>query len=93
MPLVGTGALSAGQIDRYNVILRANVTYRIYVRPSRSGVDFDLRIYDENRVLVEWDEELSSDAMCHLTPVWTGPFQIAVICSSGASGYSVLIEP
>jgi hypothetical protein len=93
MALVGSGELITGQVARYNVIFRAGVTYRIYVRPSRSGVDFDLQIYDENGNLVEWDVDPDSDALCLLTPVWTGPFQIVVICARGSSAYTVLVEP
>jgi hypothetical protein len=93
MPLIGSGRISSGQVDRYNVLLRAGVTYRIYVRPDRSGVDFDLQIYDENNNLVQWDEDPDSDAICLVTPVWTGPFRIMVISSAGTSSYNVLIEP
>jgi hypothetical protein len=56
-------------------------------------VDFDLQIYDENSNLVEWDEDPSSDAICVVTPRWTGPFSIAVISAAGTSNYNVLIEP
>jgi hypothetical protein len=93
MPLIGSGTLSTGQVDRYDVRLTAGVTYRIYVRPDRSGVDFDLQIYDQNSNLVEWDEDPSSDAICVVTPRWTGPFSIAVISAAGTSNYNVLIEP
>src|SRR5574342_516801 len=93
MPMVGTGRLSAGQAEQYNVVLRGNVTYRVYVRPDRSAVDFDLQVYDENANLVEWDEDPASEAFCIITPKWTGPFKIVVICAAGESGYTVLIDP
>ena len=93
MPLIGSGTLSAGQADRYSVLLQAGVTYRVYVRPGHSGVDFDLQIYDQNSNLVQWDEDLNSDAICLVTPMWTGPFSIVVKSAAGTSNYNVLIEP
>jgi hypothetical protein len=93
MPLVGSGQLGPGQVAYYNIVLRANVTYRVYVRPNRSGVDFDLRIYDENGNLVQWDEDPASDAECFITPRWTGPFRVEVIAAFGGSGYGIIVEP
>jgi hypothetical protein len=93
MGVIGSGTLARGEKHLYSVALQANTTYRVYVRPSNSDVDFDLQIYDENGHLVQWDEDLASDALCYVTPRWAGPFQIAVICASGASSYSVIVEP
>jgi hypothetical protein len=92
MSLIGSGRLSAGQSHYYDVVLSAYVTYAVYVRPHRSGTDFDLRIYDENGNLVHWDESPDSDALCLVTPRWTGLFRIMVICAAGASTYNVLVE-
>jgi len=92
MSLVGSGWLSAGQSAQYDVILSANTTYTVYVRPDRSGVDFDLRIYDENGNLVQWDESPASDALCYVTPRWKGQFRIFVMCASGASNYGIVVD-
>jgi hypothetical protein len=91
--LIGSGRLGDGEVERYSVVLRANVTYRIYVRPDRSGVDFDLKIYDENGNLIEWDEDPASHAICLITPRWTGEFTVAVISAAGTSSYSIFIDP
>jgi hypothetical protein len=92
MSLIGSGWLSAGQTAEYDVTLSANVTYTVYVRPDRSGVDFDLRIYDENGNLVQWDESPASDAVCYVTPRWNGQFRIFVSCAAGASNYGILVD-
>jgi len=86
MSLIGSGWLSTGQSTEYDVILSANRTYTVYVRPERSGVDFDLRIYDENGNLVQWD------AICYITPRWRGKFRIFVMCAAGASNYGILVD-
>lgn len=93
MSLVGTGSLIAGQTEQYNVMLAANVTYTVYVRPERSSADFDLRIYDENGNLVQWDERPASDAVCYVTPRWRGLFRIIVSCAAGGSSYGVIVDP
>jgi hypothetical protein len=92
MSLIGSGVLIAGQYHQYDVVLRAHMSHLIYVRPDRSNVDFDLQIYDGGGNLVQWDEAPDSDAMCRVTPLWTGTFSVMVICSAGASSYRVLIE-
>jgi hypothetical protein len=91
--LIGSGRISPGQVDRFNVMFRSNVTYAIYVRPDRSNVDFDLHIYDQNGYLVQYDEAPDSDAVCFVTPRWTGPFQVVVNSAVGTSSYNLLIEP
>jgi hypothetical protein len=93
MGLIGSGRLGHGGVDQYSVILKGNVTYRVYVQPDRSGVDFDLKIYDENENLIEWDEDPASSAMCLITPKWTGPFMVAVISYAGTSSYRIFIDP
>jgi len=80
MPLIGSGTLSRGQNHQYSVLLKGNVTYAVYVRPDRSGGDFDLQTYDQNNNLVQWDEAPDSDALCYVTPRWNGPFQLARRC-------------
>lgn len=93
MPLVGSNTLSRGQSHQYDVFLKANVTYTVYVRPDRSGVDFDLLIYDENSNLVQWDEAPDSDALCRVTPRWNGRFHLVVTSASGSSTYKILVDP
>jgi len=93
MGLIGSGTVTPGLTNSYSVVLSANVTYRIYVRPDRSGVDLDLQIYDEYGNLVQWDEDPSSDAICFITPRWTGPFRVVVLSAAGTSNYNVIVEP
>lgn len=93
MALVGSGRLGSGQSDYYDVVLRAYVTYSIYVFPDRSSVDFDVRVFDENRYLVAYDMAPDSDAWCTITPRWTGMFRIFVDSARGFSNYTISIQP
>ncbi|MFF4362946.1 hypothetical protein ACFY1U_35115 [Streptomyces sp. NPDC001351] len=74
-------------------MLRAYVTYSIYVLPDRSTVDFDVRVYDENGLLVAWDTAPDSDAFCTITPRWAGPFRIFVDSARGMANYTISIRP
>lgn len=91
MTLIGSGRLRAGEAEAFDVVLYANNRYTVYVRPDRSNVDFDLRVYDQNGNLVQWDESTDSEALVYVTPRWTGSFRIFVICAAGASSYQVLV--
>jgi hypothetical protein len=93
VPLVGSNTLGSGQSHQYDVFLKANVTYTVYVRPDRSGVDFDLLIFDGNNNLVQWDEAPDSDALCRVTPRWDGRFQLVVKSAFGTSSYKILVDP
>jgi hypothetical protein len=61
MSLVGSGWLSTGQSAQYDVILSAERVHRVR-SPDRRG-RLDLRIYDENENLIQWDESPASDAV------------------------------
>jgi hypothetical protein len=65
------------------VILSAHATHTIYVRPDRSNTDFDLSVYDQNGNLVQWDDAPDADALCQITPRWTGPFRVDSLRSRG----------
>ena len=92
MGLVGSGVLGPGQGEYFDVALRSGSTYSIYVVPSEPGVDFDLYVHDENGNLVSQDTSTSSDALCLITPVWTGPFRLTVRSARGLSSYSIRVE-
>ena len=91
MPLVGSGAIGPGQAQHVSVILQAGTTYRIYVAPSDVSVDFDLYIHDENGNLIASDETTAPDAVCQITPAWTGPFLMSVRSARGAASYTVSV--
>ena len=92
MALVGSGVIGPGQADHFPVVLQAGTTYRIYVGPSDPSVDFDLYIRDENGVLVASDETTHPDALCQITPRWTGPFLMSVRSARGAASYSISVQ-
>jgi hypothetical protein len=91
--LQATGFLAPGDQDRYVGDLQADVDYRIVVLADTPEADFDLYLYDENDNLVDLDDDPDSDAVCQITPRWTGPFTIVVECFNQPSGYEILIEP
>jgi hypothetical protein len=91
-PLADVGYLREGERDNYDVIFEGDVMYRIYLSSSDPTADFDLYVYDESDELVDQDDEPASDALCSVTPRSTGPFQIAVECSSGQSPYRILVQ-
>ena len=92
MALVGSGVLGPGQAEYFDVVLQSGVTYRVYVAPVEQGVDFDLYVYDENGNLVQQDASAASDALCFVTPRWTGPFRLMVKSARGLSLYQIRIE-
>ena len=89
MPVVGAGVIGTGQAQYLDVVLEGGRTYSINVLPSEAGVDFDLHIYDQNGVLVSWDETAAADAHGVVTPIFTGPFRIVVNSVGGMATYQV----
>ncbi len=85
------GPLASGDMECWQVPLRANRVYEIYVQPSDPTVDFDLYIYDENDNPIDIDEDFNSDALCIVEPKWTGLFNIVVRCERGFSTYELTI--
>jgi hypothetical protein len=90
--LYGSGNLRAEGQDHYDVVFARDVTYRVYVAPSNERADFDLYVYDESEHLVAQDADPDSDALCTVTPRWTGPFTIVVECHSGDSPYVISVQ-
>jgi len=92
MAIVGSGIIGPGEAEYLDVVLRGGIKYRVYVNPDEPGVDFDLFIYDENGHLVEKDNSPERDALCFVTPLWTGPFRIVVKAERGLSSYQIRVE-
>jgi hypothetical protein len=92
MSRIGSGTIRAGGEEYFDVILNAGTRHRIYVRPEDDDVDFDLVVYDQDGNPVAVDVDESADAFCVVTPIWTGPFRIAVIAASGVGRYTLVVE-
>jgi hypothetical protein len=92
MGLVGSGILGPGEAEYFDVVLQSGVTYSIYVAPSDPSVDFDLHVHDENGNLVAQDVAPDADALCCVTPRWTGPFRLTVESARGVSTYSISVQ-
>ena len=92
MALVGTGVIGPGQSESFSVLLNAGITYRIYVAPSDASVDFDLWIRDENGNVIAYDNTTDPDALCEVTPRWTGPFLMSVQSARGLSSYTISVQ-
>ena len=85
--------LRPGDSEYFDMVLQGSTTYSIYVEPEEPSVDFDLYVYDENGNLIDEDTDYDSDALCVITPNWTGPFRIEVKAASGGiSDYVMSIE-
>ena len=91
MQLIGSGFLDRNQFEVYQVRLKANTTYRIYVKVDEINVDFDVYVMDENKNIVAVDETNAADATCLITPAWSGLFAIGVKSARGSSGYKLYI--
>jgi hypothetical protein len=92
MALVGTGALGPGQAEFFGVTLESGHTYTVHVQPTQPGVDFDLRVFDENNNLITEDITTAPDAYCRITPRWTGPFRFMVNSAQGTAGYQIVVQ-
>jgi hypothetical protein len=92
MSLVGSGIVGPGHSEYFDVILHSGVTYQVYVRPVDGSVDFDLDIYDERGNLVAQDNTTAPDALCNITPIWTGPFRLLVKAARGVSPFNIMIQ-
>ena len=92
MALVGESILGPGEAEYFDVVLRGGVSYYVYVDPDEPGVDFNLFIYDERGNLVEKDASPNRDALCLVTPLWTGPFRLVVKSERGLSSYHIRVE-
>lgn len=92
MALVGSGLIGPGGVEFFDVVLQAQQTYHVYVRPVEIGVDFDLRVLDENGNVVQQDTSTAADAHCAITPAWTGPFRLIVNSVRGMSAYQIEVQ-
>lgn len=86
------GPLGPGEYESWDVILKGQRVYNIFVYAHEPGVDFDLYVFDENMNLIDVDQEIDSSAYCRTEPNWTGPFRITIECVRGFSTYQLAIE-
>lgn len=91
MKWIDTGIVVPGESKSHPIVLEGEITYVIYVEPSIEGVDFDLHVFDQNGNLVEQDIDETSDALCMITPRWTGPFALVVSSAVGTSDYTISV--
>lgn len=91
MKWVDTGIVGPRESKSHTVMLEGDITYVIYVEPSIEGVDFDLHVFDENGNLVEQDVEDTGEALCFITPRWTGAFALIVSSAVGISDYTISV--
>jgi hypothetical protein len=92
MVVMGSGFLMSGGAQYLDLTLQGQTTYQIYVNPDNPTVDFDLHIVDQNGNVVAQDEDPTSNALCYITPAWTGLFRIVVNSATGSGWYQVSVE-
>jgi hypothetical protein len=76
-PREGIEVVAAQGTVTYKLPFRANEIATIFVSGDGS-TDLDMYVYDENGILVGYDEENSDDCLVRLSPKWTGSFTIVV---------------
>jgi len=86
MALKTSGKLGSEGFNYHEAVLKGGKTYSICVDADDADVDFDVFVYDENDNLVEQDTDEDSDALCFITPRWTGPFQVKVLATGTGRG-------
>ena len=86
MALAESGVLRTEGSHYHEAVLKGGKTYSICVDADNPDVDFDVSVYDENNNLVEQDDDDDSDALCFVTPRWTGPFRIEVLATGTGAG-------
>ena len=84
--------LGPGESVPLDIELEADTTYAIYVTPAKSRADFDLHVFDENGSVVAIDDDPDSDALCVVTPRWTGKFTVVVSSINRKSKFELLIS-
>ena len=92
MAVVGSGFLMAGGVQYLDLALQGKTTYQVYVHPDDPSVDFDLHIVDGNGNVVAQDLDATSDALCYITPAWSGLFRLIVNSAYGSGWYRVSVE-
>jgi outer membrane protein OmpA-like peptidoglycan-associated protein len=80
------GKLLRGTSHTTNTVLYQGLSYVFIAGGDEDAYDVDLRIYDENGVLVARDNDVNDVAVAKVTPRWTGAFYIKVFMSDSAPG-------
>ena len=86
------GPLGSGESESWEVKLKGQREYNIFLQAHRPDVDFDLFVYDGYGNLIDMDDEIDSNAYCTVITYRTGLFQIVTECASGFSTYQLAIE-
>jgi outer membrane protein OmpA-like peptidoglycan-associated protein len=87
------GALERGQYHTFSTTLFQGSTYAIIVGGDHRVSDIDVKVYDENGVLVARDQDVQPAAVARVTPLWSGTFYVRVIMknSDALANWYVLI--
>jgi hypothetical protein len=92
MARIGSGTIRAGGEEYFDVVLNAGTHHRIYVHPRTKMSTSTSRCMTRTETSSRSDVGESADAFCVVTPIWTGPFRIAVIAASGVGRYTLVVE-
>jgi len=75
-----------GNFDIYEQTLTGGRRYKFTLTGPWSA-DFDILIFDENENLVAKSVGVTSEEVVYITPLWRGPFYIAVVSYDGRGSY------
>jgi hypothetical protein len=92
MPFLGQGFLSVGMYQDIPYVLQSGITYTFTIEsPDMAG--FDLDLFDQNANKVATSPVVGPVAQCIVTPFWTGPFTLRVICRGGTGRFLLVSHP
>jgi hypothetical protein len=89
--IVYIGKLYPQEEESFEIVLREDRKYHIYVDATDPSVDFDLHVYGEDDALVASDDHLQADAQVEIEPHRTGPYRLQVRSVKGVSEFVVLV--
>lgn len=89
--IVYFGKLFPQEEESFEIVLRDDRRYQIYVDATNPNVDFDLYVYGEDDALVASDDHLLADAQVEIEPRRTGPYRLQVRSAKGVSEFVVLV--
>lgn len=88
-----TGSLYSGQTSNHYVGLNGNVSYTLAAECDQDCSDIDMKVYDENGILVGEDVLEDAIPIVDVTPIRSAQFRVELImydCSVEPCGYQVV---
>jgi hypothetical protein len=92
MPFLGQGFLSIGMYQDIAYALQGGIAYTFTIQSPDAAV-FDLDLFDQNANKVDTSPVMGSLAQCEVTPLWSGPFTLRILCRQGEGRFVLASNP